>query len=171
METKYKYLISILTLGVLILLSYYYFVYLKSNGTDRWWFGLSKKRNFFKIFGVSAFMATISFCYIIWYTTEELEGYVQKKVSTELIIGLVASLLWAPFVYYSFKYRNIKYIAASLLLVVAGTSIAALYFLLDDRADNLSEYDKVGVSALAFFIFHTLVVDGLVWNLYYLKNN
>ncbi len=167
-------------IGALIILTYIIFIFNGGYSYNQWWFGLNKTKflgiNFLTWFAITSLLAATGFIYVMWYYKSKLEDELTKKqydkIFTEIVISLIASLVWAPAVYYSIKYKSnknrknfFKAIAIISLGVTTGASAAATYFINDYAKSNT--YKTIAIIAYSLFIFHTGFVDFYLWNSYY----
>ena len=163
-----------LSLGTLILLSYYLFIFYPSININKWWFGLNKNKLFMRIFYLTASLAAIGFVYYMYYLCFYLDesqfpnksdyNDASDKLLIETSIVLVASLLWAPLTYGYLKTNyNIYKVLSSIVLGVTGfASVAISYFIYDMTPDSIER--TLAIIGVSLFSFHTIFIDFGVWN-------
>lgn len=176
-------IIIILIVACMVIISYVIFIFNGKYSYNQWWFGLNRT-SLFNIpflywFAVTSFLAAVGFVYVMWYYKAKLEDELTEKqydkIRTEIVIALVASVIWTPAVYYSLKYKqykNTKHFFKTLAMlslgVTAGASTAAAYFIND--YSQSSTYKTIALVAYSLFIFHTGIVDFGLWNVFYYNN-
>lgn len=163
-------LVSISALGLLVLLSYYFYIIRGEHAVSKWWFRMDDNLTAMRVFPVSATFAALSFLYIFYALLFDMnDDDLQRHAFTEMIVILSASLLWAPIVYRSFETRSLRLLAAVVLGIVAGSSIALVIYVskaIDDGVDD----DIFLVVAASLFSIHVTFMDFGIWNFYYLSS-
>ena len=158
--TKTPTLFYIQFIGLITIISYVYFLpkMEKSKITQ------NMPQNMINFSLFSIFFAVISYLYIVYNSIYTISFSSRDKIIMTLgmILFLISSTLWAPLLYYSEKTKWA--VVSSLLLVSLGSIIIGIVFL-KQKTPNIWSYVCV-----LYFIFHTTITDGTLWNKYFLNN-
>ena len=138
--------------GILTLLSYIY--YLPKTDKKKITAGMSKRLSTYSL--VSVCVAIFSYIYIMYNLSEIKDENSLWLVHVFIILFLIFSSLWAPSLYY-----NYKIITTLSLIAVSICSIGFFYILfINKRFKN----NLLLLIVSIYLIFHTLIVDGVIWN-------
>ena len=163
METSY--LSVLIFLGILVLVSYYFYLIKDSNSgyiNHPFWFGISpnivKILIVFQIFAVIGFLTTIISYLIFPPTSGILKG---NNLFIFLCMFLISAAIWPIATYY-----KIHWLVVLSLIITAISSILLLAGTIEEKEEDIKWYKVLGILLLCLV---TVLSDGVLWNANYIK--
>lgn len=127
-------------------------------------------RDTYKASFVLAAVATLYILHTVYRTPKKA---VQQRARYVLPVRLllIGAALWVPLLYLVTQfgtghwYSSVWYVVATRVLAASGAALLAFYL-----RDQLME-NAFGTGALYYFLFHVILVDGMVWSYSYILGN
>jgi len=149
---NYKFLLSNLIAGAIVILSYIYYIP-KVSLDDAWGNITGTERNLTLLYMI---VAALSFSYILYhFTINKIEN--PLLLNTSLVIFFVGAILWAPLLYNYLSNKtelNLILMYLTLCITTIGTLLLFIYI--------FKKKKNYGVKiAIILFLFHILFLDNL----------
>ena len=164
------YLFIIIIFGLLLLYSYYEFLY-NLNSMEIFWGAI--KGNLRKFYMISLVVIIFAFILLLFYlmntnSLTEIEGF---KIFISLFGITIFSLFWLPlsllYVNYNMNKNLIKFLVIITLFLV---SISAFYFLtvFKNIKDN-SLFKKIVFFGMIYLFCHVFFLDFILWDYFFFQ--
>ena len=164
------YLFIIIIFGLLLLYSYYEFLY-NLNSMEIFWGAI--KGNLRKFYMISLIVIIFAFILLLFYlmntnSLTEIEGF---KIFIALFGITIFSLFWLPlsllYVNYNMNKNLIKFLVIITLFLV---SISAFYFLtvFKNIKDN-SLFKKIVFFGMIYLFCHVFFLDFILWDYFFFQ--
>ena len=164
------YLFIIIIFGLLLLYSYYEFLY-NLNSMEIFWGAI--KGNLRKFYMISLIVIIFAFILLLFYlmntnSLTEIEGF---KIFISLFGITIFSLFWLPlsllYVNYNMNKNLIKFLVIITLFLV---SISAFYFLtvFKNIKDN-SLFKKIVFFGMIYLFCHVFFLDFILWDYFFFQ--
>lgn len=159
MNINQIYIIILAILGVLLLLSYGYFMKTHNDPMKLWG---KITGNLLIVYYISMFLAMLGFIllflYIVKYDT------LNKNLFIALLGIILFSMLWMPLSlkYLSHKNEILKYLILSVLFMVALFTFLVILILYNMKDNNI--YKKLAMVGMLYFFIHVFFFDFITWS-------
>ena len=159
MNINQIYIIILAILGVLLLISYGYFMKTEKDPMKLWG---KITGNLLIIYYISMLLATLGFILLFIYIVKS------NTFDTNLFIALLGiiliSMLWMPLSlkYISDKNEMLKYLILSVLFMVALFSFLVLLILYNLKDSNI--YKNLAMIGMLYFFIHAFFFDFITWS-------
>jgi len=173
-DNKIFLLVFNLIVGSMLLYSYYYYIKYGGVSTKGLWGNAYPYR---VGYGISMIVVAISYIAVLVWTlvnaTESQNGLVSDLIIAQVII-ITVSLLWLPLTIMFIKSNNkppdLMISIIIVLLIVAVASIQQVFIVTklkpaDTKNKLLRGGHKAIIAGAVLFAIHTLVLDGVGWNI------
>lgn len=174
----------IITLGILLLYSYYYLAINNKNIINSLWGNLRHIKYLIPVYVGSMVLAAIGFLSALYYLykTTSLTPYEKKRIPISLIIIVCVSIFWMPLALNYLKLKNktnfktaylkaaylkaayLKYAIIGVLSIVAFASLYSTVLLNTIKEKNYKLEQKTAIVGMSYFFIHTFFFDTVSWN-------
>ena len=161
MHFNQKYIIILAILGIILLLSYGYFLQTDKKSNELW----GKIVNpLLTIYYISMLLATIGFLLLFWFLikSDSFDENNSKNLFIVLCGIILFSMLWMPvsLEYLKKKSNMYKYLVLSVLFMVALSSFMVLVILYNIK--DTSNY--LALIGMLYFFIHVFFFDFILWS-------
>jgi len=169
----------IISLGILLLYSYYYLGSNNKTNVNALWGGIRYIKHLIPVYIGSMFLSAIGFLSALYYLykTSSLTTYEKKMIPISLMVIVLASIFWMPL---SLNYLNLKnktnlksaYLKYAIICVLSIVAFASFYstkLINDIREKKYTTEKKLATIGMSYFFIHTFFFDNVSWNYNFFK--
>lgn len=166
--------LMIITLGLVLLYSYYYFAINNNKIINDLWGNIRNIKHLVPVYVGSMILAAIGFLSALYYLykTTSLTPYEKKIIPISLIIIVFVSIFWMPLSLNYLKIKNktifkaayLKYAIIGVLNIVAFASLYSTVLINNIKEKNYKLEQKIAIVGMSYFFIHTFFFDNVSWN-------
>jgi len=160
----------IISLGILLLYSYYYLATKNKSIVDALWGNIRYIKHLIPVYIGSMFLSAVGFLAALYYLykTTSLTPYEKQMIPIALMVIVFVSLFWMPLSLNYLKDKTkpayLKYAIIVVLSIVAFASLYSTVLINTIREKNYKLEQKIATIGMSYFFIHTFFFDNLSWN-------